>query len=329
MKKVLAIGGAGFVGSYICRELLGAGFQVTVVDNFSKYGYVMHDFYSNKNCKVIKKDARKMKPAEYKGYDFVICLAALIGGIKYFNKIPYQIARDNTSILTSSIDNTLAGCPKATFVYFSSSMVFERMQRPVTEEDALNQPVPLTNYGMQKLFGEFITRGAAHEYGLQFLIVRPFNAVGSGELPTAKKDGSIDFGMAHVIPDFIYKAIIRQSPFEIFGQGEQVRTFTHARDIAEMLKLLLQKNIKNDDFNICGNVTHKMSDMAKTIWAKVNPGVPFPGFKHLGAPSADVQFRIGLADKAKKLLGWEPKYDLEYIINDTAGYIKKHYPVKK
>ena len=58
-------------------------------------------------------------------------------------------------------------------------MVYERMRRPVTEEDALQQPVPITNYGMQKLFGEFMTRGAHAEFGLQYLIVRPFNAVGA------------------------------------------------------------------------------------------------------------------------------------------------------
>jgi len=56
-------------------------------------------------------------------------------------------------------------------------MVYERMQRPVNEEDALNQPVPITNYGMQKLFGEFLVRGAHREFGLNYLIVRPFNIV--------------------------------------------------------------------------------------------------------------------------------------------------------
>ena len=115
------------------------------------------------------------------------------------------------------------------------------------------------------------------EFGLNYLIVRPFNAVGSGELPEATKDGQVEFGMAHVIPDFIYKAIIKQDPFEIFGDGEQVRTFTHARDVAEAVRTMLDKGIKNDDFNICGDNTYKIGDLAKGIWAKVNPDVDFPG----------------------------------------------------
>jgi UDP-glucose 4-epimerase len=324
MSAVLALGGSGFIGSYVVRELLNRGYEVTVVDNFSKYGFLTHDFYSHPKFTLKVKDVRTMYPAEFRGYSHILCLAALIGGIGYFHKIPYQIARDNTEILAYAIDCTLAASPKALFVYFSSSMVYERMQRPVTENDALNQPVPITNYGMQKLFGEFLVRGARQEFGLEHLIVRPFNAVGGGELPKVTAKGDVEFGMAHVIPDFVYKAMIKQAPFEIFGDGGQVRTFTHARDVAEAMGMLLEKGVKNDDFNICGNNTCKMGDLAQRIWARVNPGLDFPGFKHLPVSPADVRFRIGVAEKAKRILAWEPKYDLDAIIEDTLGFIKQH-----
>lgn len=329
MRKVLALGGAGFIGSYVVRELLKHDFEVTVVDNFSKYGYLKHDFYEHPKFRLYNKDVRNMYPVEFKGYDVVLCLAALIGGIKYFHKIPYRIARDNTELLSHAIDCTLACSPDATFVYFSSSMVYERMQRPVTEADALTQPVPLTNYGMQKLFGEFLTRGAHEEMGLNYLILRPFNAVGGGELPDMTADGSVDFGMAHVIPDFIYKAMVKQSPFEIFGDGEQVRTFTHAADTADALRVMLQKGVKNDDFNICGNNTLRMDELAKRIWARVNPGVAFPGFTHMPVPPADVRFRVGVSEKAKSNLGWSPKHELEYIIDDSLAFIQQKLPAAK
>ncbi len=248
LKKILCLGGAGFIGSYVVRELLNAGHSVTVIDNFSKYGYIEHDFYDHPKFRLEIKDVRTMYPMEFKGYDVVLCLAALIGGIRYFHKIPYRISRDNTELLAHAIDSTLAAAPEALFVYFSSSMIYERMDRPVTEADSLQQPVPITNYGMQKLFGEFMTRGAHQEFGLTYLIVRPFNAVGSGELPDIKSDGSVEFGMSHVIPDFIYKAIVKQTPFEIFGDGRQVRTFTHAKDISEALRAIIDKGLVNDDF---------------------------------------------------------------------------------
>ena len=323
--KILALGGAGFIGSYVVRELLRAGCDVTAVDNFSKYGYLKHDFYQHPRFQLSNRDVRALGRADFEGFDAVLCLAALIGGIKYFHKIPYRIARDNTAILTHAIDCTLAACPAATFVYFSSSMVYERMQRPVREEDALAQPVPLTNYGMQKLFGEFVTRGAHEELGLQYLIVRPFNAVGGGELPDRTADGSVDFGMAHVIPDFIYKAMIRQDPFEIFGDGAQVRTFTHAADVAEALRVLLDKKIRNDDFNICGDATLSMDELARRIWTRVNPGVDFPAVKHMPVPPSDVRYRVGVSEKARRMLGWSPRHQLDRIIDDSYAFIRQGF----
>ena len=329
MKRVLALGGAGFIGSYVVRELLRGDFEVTVVDNFSKYGFLKHDFYGHPRFRLVNKDVRQMYPVEYRGYDVVLCLAALIGGIKYFHRIQYRIARDNTEILSHAIDCTLAASPEATFVYFSSSMVYERMQRPVTEEDALTQPVPLTNYGMQKLFGEFVTRGAHEEMGLNYLIVRPFNAVGGGELPDVSADGSVDFGMAHVIPDFIYKAMIRQSPFEIFGDGQQVRTFTHAQDAADALRVMLERGVRNDDFNVCGDNTLRMDELGRTIWSRVNPGLAFPGFKHLPVPPADVRYRVGVSEKARRVLDWTPKRQLDFIIDDSLQFIRDTLPRKR
>jgi len=327
MSRVLALGACGFIGSYVVRRLLADGHEVTVVDNFSKYGQVKHDFYSDPKFTLINKDVRNMYPFEFKGYDHVICLAALIGGIKYFHKIPYRIAKENTDILTHAIDATLTASPDAVFYYFSSSMVYERVQRPVTEEDAVTQPVPITNYGLQKLFGEFVTRGANEEFGLKYVIVRPFNAVGSGELPEVRSDGEVEFGMSHVIPDFVYKALVKQSPFEILGDGQQVRTFTHAKDICDAVSLMIKKGVTSEDFNICGKNTYAVGDLAHMIWEKVNGKLPFPGFKHIPAPVDDVRFRVGVSEKAKKHLGWEPKYEMDYIIDDTLGFIRQNMKI--
>ncbi|MDE1861172.1 MAG: NAD(P)-dependent oxidoreductase [Candidatus Micrarchaeota archaeon] len=324
MPRILALGGCGFIGSYIVRKLLEDGHEVTAVDNFSKYGTIKHDFYSNPGFRLITKDVRQMQPSEYKDYDIIICLAALIGGISYFHRIPYSIAKENTDILTKSIDCTVKASPKAVFYYISSSMVYERMSRPVTEEDAVTQPVPITNYGMQKLFGEFVVRGAKQEIGLNYVIVRPFNAVGSGELPKIKSNGDVDFGMSHVIPDFAYKAIVKQTPFEIFGDGKQVRTFTHAKDIADAFALLVKKDIRNDDFNICGNNAVEVGELAGLVWKKVNGKQPMPPVKHVPAPKDDVRFRVGVSEKAKRVLGWTPKYDMDYILEDTCDFIKKN-----
>src|SRR5260370_41190627 len=142
---------------------------------------------------------------------------------------------------------------------------------------------------------------------MNYLIVRPFNAVGSGELPEITGEEQAEFGIAHVIPDFVYKALIKQAPFEIFGDGEQVRTFTHSRDIN----------------------THDISSIARRIWDRGNPNLNFPGFKHLPTPAADVKFRIGVADKAREVLGWTPRYELDYIIEDTLSFVKQRIEAPK
>jgi len=324
MKRILVLGGAGFIGSYIVRRLLEDGHYAAVVDNFEKYGFVQHDFFSHPNVTVVSRDVRTMHPREFRGFDVVLCLAALIGGIRYFHKIPYRIARDNTEVLSAAIDATLAACPDATFVYFSSSMIYEKMQRPVSEEDARSQPVPITNYGMQKLFGEYLVRGAHEEFGLTYLTLRPFNAVGSGELPEMRSDGAAEFGTAHVIPDFCYKALVRQTPFEIFGDGKQVRTFTHARDIAEAVAGLIRASVVNDDFNICGAGTSEIGDLAERIWKHANPGIPFPAIKPMPVPPSDVRFRIGVSQKLALRIGWKPRYDMDFIVEDTFAYVKRH-----
>ena len=69
VKNILCLGGAGFIGSYVVRELLNAGYSVTVIDNFSKYGYIEHDFYGHPGFRLEIKDVRTMYPSEFKGYD--------------------------------------------------------------------------------------------------------------------------------------------------------------------------------------------------------------------------------------------------------------------
>lgn len=322
MARILALGGSGFIGSYMTRRLLEEGHEVTSVDNFSKYGSLKYDYFENKNFKQIFKDIRVMSPAEYKGYDYVFCLAALIGGIRYIQRIPYEIAKVNTQILTNAIDSTIAASPDATFVFFSSSMVYQRAQKEFVEADAYNQLIPTMAYGLQKLFGEFMVTGANKEYGMKYVIIRPFNVVGGGELPKFDSSNKPDFGNAHVVPDFVYKALIKQSPFEIMGDGKQIRTLTHVKDFADAMTLVVKKKVKNEDFNICGNEQISVEDLAKRAWKRVNGNVPFPGFKHLPAPKDDVRFRVGKTYKAKKMLGWEPKRGVDDVLDDSIKSVR-------
>ena len=150
--------------------------------------------------------------------------------------------------------------------------------------------------------------------------------MGSGELPKVNSKGEHEFGMSHVIPDFVYKAMIKQSPFEIMGDGKQVRTFMHAKDIAEAMSIMIERGIKNDDLNFCGSEgnTISMGELARKVWKVVNGELPFPKVKYLDAPPDDVRYRLGKLDKVSAVLGWKPRYDLDYILNDVSEFIKKN-----
>jgi nucleoside-diphosphate-sugar epimerase len=67
-----------------------------------------------------------------------------------------------------------------------------------------------------------------------------------------------------------------------------------------------------------------MEELALEVWKVVNENEQLPKIKNIPAPKDDVRFRVGVSDKAKKILGWEPKHNLEYIIKDTYGFIKQN-----
>ena len=58
----------------------------------------------------------------------------------------------------------------------------------------------------------------------------------------------------------------------------------------------------------------------------MNPGLPFPGFKHMPVPPADVRYRVGVSEKAKRLFDWKPRYQLDYIIDDSLKFIRERLP---
>ena len=108
---------------------------------------------------------------------------------------------------------------------------------------------------------------------------------------------------------------------QIFGDGEQVRTFTHARDIATALLTIFDRDLRNDDFNICGNSTETILELAAKIWRRVNNGEALPCIKHMPVPPSDVRFRVGVSEKLRAATGWRPQYDIDDIIADTYRFV--------
>src|SRR5215207_9732343 len=226
MNRVLVTGGAGTIGAAVVRRLLAdAGFEVRVSDQreapqWMREGYEVHTGDL--------RDLNETRSA-MAGCSHVIHLAAIVGGIANFHKLPHTLTEVNNALYNSVIRAALDHDVER-FVYVSSSMVFERAtQFPTTEEHILDTPIPMSAYGFSKLTGEVYVKSAHEEHGFPYTICRPFNAYGPGEMPEDEP------GIAHMVPDVIKKclALPEGAPLPIFGDGTQTRTLTHIDDIAD------------------------------------------------------------------------------------------------
>src|SRR5437764_1723297 len=186
MSRVLVTGGAGMIGSAVVRRLLAdTRWKVRVSDHRPAPDW-MRD-----GCEIHTADLRELANARAATAEctHVIHLAAIVGGIANFHKLPYTLTEVNNALTGAAIRAALEyGVER--FVYVSSSMVFERATEfPTTEAHLLECPVPRSAYGFSKLAGEVYTRAAHDEHGLPFTICRPFNAYGPGELPEPDEPG--------------------------------------------------------------------------------------------------------------------------------------------
>lgn len=330
--KVLVTGSQGFIGSYICEELLSNGYEVIGIDNYQKYGILTRPHDSNINFKlynlnILSQEFQNVVDAE--APDFIIAGAAMIGGISYFHKYAYDLMATNERILAATFDAAIRNINNGLkrILVISSSMVFENTELyPTPESEVLSSPPPSSTYGFQKLASEFFAKGAWEQYKLPFTIVRPFNCVGVGEEKALGDSeitsGNIKLMLSHVLPDLINKIKSGQDPVHILGSGDQIRCYTNGRDIGRGIRMALESDKAiNQDFNISIAKPTSVLELAEMVWNKVNPGKPF-SFVCDTPFEYDVQKRVPDVSKAKELLGFEATISLDDSINEVMEYLK-------
>ena len=234
MEKVLVSGSAGFIGGYVAEELLGRGYAVVGLDNFSKYGKVAKSYDSNPHYQLAEGDARDVEllAGLLADCDHFIAGAAMIGGISYFHSYAYDLLATNERIIAASCDAAIRAHRDGKLrkvTYLSSSMVFESAsQWPSYEGQQREIPPPVSSYGFQKLAVEYFAQAAWDQYQLPFTIIRPFNCVGIGESRALGDEqimsGNIRLAMSHVVPDLVQKVLKGQDPLHILGSGERCAT---------------------------------------------------------------------------------------------------------
>jgi len=315
VSRVLVTGGAGTIGQAVVRRLLrDPAWEVRVSDQRTPPQWI------REGCEVHTGDLRDRDEARraVDGCSRVIHLAAIVGGIANFHKLPYTLTDVNSSLYNGVIGAAIdAGVER--FVYVSSSMVFERAtQFPTPEEHVWEVPMPRSAYGFSKLAGEVWVRAAHEEHGLPFTICRPFNAYGPGEMPEDEP------GIAHMVPDVIRKVLSGADPLPIFGDGTQTRTLTHVDDIADgIVTAMGHENGLHEDFNISASQELTVAEIAAIIWEACGKDPEALRFEHLPSFPVDVVRRWPSVEKARRLLGWEARIDLRDGIAQTVDWLRR------
>jgi len=316
--RVLVTGGAGTIGAAVVRRLLGdPAFEVRVSDQRPAPQWM------REGCEVHTGDLRLPDEASAAtaGCTHVIHLAAIVGGIANFHKLPHTLTSVNSALYDAVIQAALDHGVER-FTYVSSSMVFERAtQYPTTEEHVWEVAMPRSAYGFSKLAGEVWCRAAHAEHGLPYTICRPFNAYGPGEMPDDEP------GIAHAVPDLIRKALSGQHPLQIFGSGEQTRTLTHIDDIADgVVTAMASPAGLHEDFNISAADELTVAEIARIVWEVCGRDPESFELEHLPTFEVDVQRRWPSVEKARGMLGWEARIGVRDGIEQTANWLRGVLP---
>ena len=316
MNRVLVTGGAGTIGTAVVRRLVAdPDWEVRVSDQRTPPQWM------REGCEVHTGDLRVLDEARAatSGCSHVIHLAAIVGGIANFHKLPHTLTEVNAALYNGVVRAALDHDVER-FTYVSSSMVFERAtQYPTTEEHVWECPVPRSAYGFSKLTGEFYVRAAHDEHGLAYTICRPFNAYGPGEMPEDEP------GIAHAVPDLIRKCLRLppDAPLPIFGDGTHTRTLTHIDDIADgIVTAMASPAGLNEDFNVSADEELTVAEIARVIWEACGRDPGAFALEHLPSFEVDVVRRWPSVEKARRLLGWEARTELEDGVARTVEWLR-------
>lgn len=323
--RVLVTGSEGSLMQWVIPHLLEMGHNIRGVDSFFRYGRIErvrdYEFIEGDLCDI------SLAKRLCKGVDIVLQGAARIFGVGGFHKYPADILSKDVvlhqNILWEALDSNIQKV-----VYTSSSMVYERVAKvPSEEADVDDMPIPLTDYGLSKLLGERLCKAFYKQYGLKYTIWRPFNII------TPYEKGENEPGISHVFADFIRKMVIdHQNPVEILGDGEQIRCFTWIEDVASAIaKYSLESVTDGEVFNLGNPEPVTMKELAIRIYnvAKERGVIPAGqslSFISLPAYEDDVRVRIPSIEKAKRILGWQPKVKLDEALHKCVDVAIKLTP---
>ncbi len=314
MQTVLVAGGAGFIGSHLCKSLISEGYKVICVDNLitGDKGNIV-EFLNNSNFNFIEQDITNPLKIDEK-IDYIFHLASPASPNKKSPKsyINYPIETLLVNSQGTHLLLELAKQKQSKFLFASTSEVYGNPEVSPQKEEYFGNVNPngvRSVYDESKRFGEAITMSYVRSLGLDARIIRIFNTYG----PRMQKDDG------RAVSEFIIQAL-SNSPLTVYGDGKQTRSFCYVDDmVLGIKKAMFTDGTRGEVINL-GNPDEKTILELGEIIKKLSSSTSEFVFEPL--PEDDPKIRKPDISKAKRLLDWEPKVDIEEGLEKTIQYFK-------
>lgn len=310
-KNVLVAGGAGLVGQSLVRKLLEEGASVRATQYRSR-----KITFGHKNLQVVSCDLRNDDEARevFKDMEIVFLTAGAVGGAKQIKEDPSSLIMANLELRSRQIHLAArSGVERCGFI--SSSYVYPHTGKPNVESEGFEgDPWIPVNYGLGwvERYLETLCKHFHMVSKTKYAVIRPTALYGPHD--------RFELENSHVIPALIMKAVNRQDPFEVWGNGEEVRSFTYVDDLAEGLLLTTEKYAAAEALNICTREPHTVKEVIRILFGSLefHPQVLFSTTK----PSL-IPYKVSDPSRAKELIRWEAKVSLEEGLKRTLGWYRE------
>lgn len=306
--RILVTGGAGFLGSHLCERLLSSGNEVIALDNFytgSKEN--ISNLIGNRNFEIVRQDITEPYQLEVDAIYNLACPASPI----HYQKFPVQTIR--TSFLGTLNALNLATKLEIPILQASTSEVYGDPNTSPQREDYWGNVNPIgirACYDEGKRAAETLMFDFQRQFGTQIKIARIFNTYGP----------NMSISDGRVVSNFIVQAL-RNQPITIYGSGNQTRSFCYVDDLISGLISLMESDSEvTGPINIGNPNEFTMLQLASKIIELTNSKSVLV-YKDL--PSDDPQKRCPDVQKAKMLLDWSPKVELELGLTKTINYFSQ------
>jgi len=317
---ILVTGGAGFIGSNLCEALLDNGNKVRSLDNFSTGKKEnIEVLLSNPKFQFLEGDIRDPETCKKacEGIDFVLHLAAL-GSVPRSIKDPITSNEVNVGGFLKMLVAARDAKVKR-FVYAASSSTYGDSKSMPKVEDVIGKP--LSPYAITKYVNELYADIFSNTYGIETIGLRYFNVFGRKQDPNG--------AYAAVIPRFVMQLMNHESPV-INGDGSFSRDFTYIDNVIQMnIRAIVsdKKEALNTVYNVAyGECTtlNELVDLLKEYLSAFDQKISGIEIQYGPERQGDVPHSLASVDKAKKLLGYEPQYNIKAGLKEAINWYWKN-----